>query len=190
MMQNRFYRTAITTVPALCALLLLFGCEGPRRQASPAAEPPRDVQPEAPQPPSAALTPATAPSPPAVARKPESPKPPPSTAEPISQPIRPFEPPTPPAAEELPPYIQVLERFRPLEPATVHIDSSSPQRLVIDTSNVRRIWIDRERAQLALNRSVVLRLDGQGIEWTADSRTREFERSKNGVWEAAHERIP
>jgi hypothetical protein len=70
------------------------------------------------------------------------------------------------------------------------VDASSPERLVIDTHNVRRILIDRERAPLLLNRSVVLRLDGQGIEWTADSRTRVFERSINGEWGAARERTP
>jgi hypothetical protein len=192
MTQDRFCRTAMMALAGLCALLLLAGCEGPRRTASPAGEPPRDVQGETPPAPPVALAPATAPSaPPAIALKLEEPQPenPPPPA-PAPEAVQPPQAPAAPAEQELPPYLQVVERIRPLEPAEVHVDASSPERLVIETRNVRRIRIDREHAPLALNRSVVLRLDGQGIEWTADSRAREFERSVNGEWGAARERRP
>lgn len=193
MTQNRLCRAAMTPVAVGCALLLLGGCQGPRRGAHPVAEPGPNVQPEAPIPAPAAPAPTTAPSPaPPVALKPDhvqSDNVIPSVGEPA---LEPFESPKPPpaAAEQLPSYIQVVERIRASEPVQVHVDTSSPQRLVIETRNVRRLRIDREHAPLALNRSVVLRLDGQGIEWTADSRTHEFERSTNGEWEALHERKP
>ncbi|MBP9025854.1 MAG: hypothetical protein KBH81_06890, partial [Phycisphaerae bacterium] len=96
--------------------------------------------------------PATAPSAPATAvpEPQETPETPPAAAiEPA--PAVPPEAPKP-AEPELPPYIRVVERFRPSEPALVHLDDSSPERLVIETRNVRRLWIDRERAPLVTNR--------------------------------------
>jgi len=181
MTQNRFCRAAKIALPAFLALLA--GCEGSARRTSPAAAP--DETPAAPL---TSPEPVIAPSaPPAAGAEPqETPETPPAAAiEPA--PARPPEAPKP-AEPELPPYIRVVERFRPSEPALVHLDDSSPERLVVETRNVRRLWIDRERAPLVTNRSVVLRLDGQGIEWTGDSRTREFEKSVNGEWGPARER--
>jgi hypothetical protein len=55
-------------------------------------------------------------------------------------------------------------------------------RLTIDTENVNRIQIRRDLLDLPPNRSTILHLDGQVIEWLANSKVTEFQRSPTGVW--------
>jgi hypothetical protein len=98
---------------------------------------------------------------------------------------------TPRAEEpELPEYIRVMERFRADEPADVQVEITSPTRLVIRTRNVRKLWIDRDRLPMETGQSLVLQLDGQGIEWTARSKVRQFERSANGDWSGTRPEPP
>ena len=64
----------------------------------------------------------------------------------------------------------------------VETQREADRRLVIETRNVRRLRIDRQRAELSQRRSVALQIDGQGLEWLARSQVSEFERSVNGEW--------
>ena len=99
-------------------------------------------------------------------------------------------PPAEPPVPELPEYVRVLERFDPGQKADVRIELTPPRRLAIDTQNVQRLWIDRDALPLARYRSIILQLDGQGIEWTPQSSTTMFERSVNGVWAPVKEPQP
>jgi hypothetical protein len=89
---------------------------------------------------------------------------------------------TEPAEPELPEYLTLLERFDRTRAVQLEVLSAAGRRLAIDTHNVRRLRIDRAQLPLQRDRSIALILDGQGIEWRADSKVVEFERSENGVW--------
>ncbi len=86
------------------------------------------------------------------------------------------------AEPEIPDYVTILERYNPQQRATITVRPEPGNRLSIDTHNVRRLHIDRDRIPLNRRRSVSLQLDGQGVEWLANSKVEEFERSANGVW--------
>ena len=88
----------------------------------------------------------------------------------------------PPTMPELPDYVHILERFHAAEPIHLQAEIASPRRIVIETRNIRRIRIERHKLPMSRNGSIILRLDGQGIEWTPKSTTTVFERSINGVW--------
>jgi len=155
---RRFGATAI--VPLLLETTLagfLFGCERPQRVGPPPAESSQAK----PEPPPSATGPSV----------------------PSAHPPRIYVHLTPRTDEpDLPDYVRVLARFRPDEPPDVRIEITSPTRLVVRTRNVRKLWIDRDRLPMETGQSLVLQLDGQGIEWTAGSTVREFERSINGDW--------
>lgn len=87
-----------------------------------------------------------------------------------------------PAEPELPKYLKVTSLYDRKQAADVRIRIEPGNRLILDTRNVQRIRIDRSALPLQPDRSIVLRLDGQGIEWRADSQVTEFERSANGDW--------
>ena len=90
-----------------------------------------------------------------------------------------------PAEPEIPDYVTIIERYNPQQRASVTVRpevAAATNRLSIDTRNVRRLHIDRDRIPLNRRRSVSLQLDGQGLEWLASSQVEEFERSVNGVW--------
>ncbi|MGD8453117.1 MAG: hypothetical protein PVJ57_14965 [Phycisphaerae bacterium] len=144
--------------------LLLVGCDGSGRRDVPAGEPPPATQP------------AEKPDEAATAE--------PATTQPATE-LTPGEAAEPP--EPLPDYIRVLERYDASEPARVHYEITSPHRLALETFNVRRLRIERRGLPMATSGSLALRLDGQVIEWTADSTVVEFERSANGVWVGVHE---
>jgi hypothetical protein len=89
----------------------------------------------------------------------------------------------PPAAEADPDYLVVVARYKEHERAKASARIEPGNRLVVETYNVRRLHIDREKLALDRRRSISLQLDGQGIEWTPRSSIVEFERSINGLWE-------
>lgn len=91
-------------------------------------------------------------------------------------------PATQPEGPPLPEYLEIRSRVHDGKVAQVRSQILSGGRLVIDTDNVTRLRIRRELLDLPTRRSVILRLDGQVIEWTAGSPVSEFERSSNGVW--------
>lgn len=197
MCRTRSARIAAGLLAPVLALLLTAGCAAPARRTrppdTPAAAPvrapeggevessPQTVAPAAPSPgPVSAPGRESHPSSRAAGPVPEG--------SPTTRPAAPSGEPLPePAPPALPSYVRVLERFDPQEPARVHVEISSARRLVIETDNVQRLRIDRARLPMATHRSIVLRLDGQGIEWTPRSTVREFQRSPNGVWSAVRD---
>jgi hypothetical protein len=119
---------------------------------------------------------------------------PPAAVEPPPTAAKPAEPPPPekprqekPRPPRLPDYLALLDRFETDEGFTLNVELTPPNRLAIDTRNVQRLRIDRDRLPLSQDRSVVLQLDGQGFEWTAGSDVSVFERSANGVWRGMHD---
>ncbi len=114
-----------------------------------------------------------------------APKPAPDTA-------RPTPPPPPPptevpreeaAAPELPDYLAVVSKGDLAPGYELQVLTVAGRKLSIDTRNVQRLRIDRDKLPLETDRSIALILDGQGFEWRADSDIEEFVRSPNGVWE-------
>ena len=91
---------------------------------------------------------------------------------------------------KLPDYLKIVERHDASEPGHVDFRITSRRRLEIETRNVRRLRIERSLLPMDTDGSIVLRLDGQGIEWTARSTTVEFERSANGAWTPVREQEP
>ncbi len=83
---------------------------------------------------------------------------------------------------EIPDYVTIVARFNAQQRAGVEVHAEAGNRLVIDTHNVRRLHIDRDRVPLDRRRSISLQLDGQGLEWLASSKVVEFERAMNGEW--------
>jgi hypothetical protein len=143
--------------------LLLAGCDG--------APPPADRQPQDRLAPPQAQVPT-----------------PPVATQPATQPVA-TQPTTQPATTqpeeaepETPDYLTILDRFNSRERASASARVEPGNRLVIDTRNVRRLRIERRELPLDARRTIVLQLDGQGIEWLAKSRVVEFERSPNGEW--------
>lgn len=129
------------------------------------------------------LLPACDSAPPAGNRKPQS-RPTAPTTQPTTAPATApnVKPAPPPAEPELPEYLEIIARFDGQAPATVRIEDAAGHRLALDTRNVRRLRIERDQLPLERGRSIALILDGQGIEWRADSEVVEFERSPNGRW--------
>ena len=167
---RRFAGATLVVLGLVSGLAWLTGCQAPAERVRPAkVRPPVTSQPSEPPSATEAPVPATAPEPP------------------LMRGVRRTNVVEPP---DLPDYITVLERFQTDEPARVELAITSPERLVIDTQNVRRLRVDRQRLPMNTRRSIVLRLDGQGIEWTADSDVSEFERSVNGEWTPARKRSP
>jgi hypothetical protein len=89
---------------------------------------------------------------------------------------------------EMPPYVEIVEQIKPAEPTFVNAEIVSPTKLVIETDNVRVLRITREGVPLARNRSIVLRIDDQGIEWTRKYIAVELERSPAGEWTVVRRR--
>lgn len=131
-----------------------------------------------PQPVAETPTPADeTPSQPAPSRM-ETPPPEPDAPPPAEPPAE-----VKPVEENLPDYLRIVDVFREGEQPRVEYRIESPRRLVIDTHNVQRLRIERSQLPMQTRGSIVLQLDGQGIEWTASSTTVEFERSANGDWQ-------
>jgi hypothetical protein len=163
-------------------LAALVSCQNPSRGGSaPSPQPP----PAAPPAPGTATQPAPASQP-----APTPPSPQVATSAPAEPPASPHAPGPEAQTQELPDYIEVLERYHPAEAARVSVQLDSPRRLIIDTQNVRRLRIDRNKLPLSKRGHIILRLDEQGIEWRAGSSTDEFERSVNGDWTPVKQRQP
>jgi len=142
--------------------LALPGCEGNGRTSSPPTTGP-----------TAAPSPTTEPIAPAIPDWPEAPASRPSTGPVATSQF---------AEPELPEYLTILAPIRSDTPARARVLQCGDQRLVIETRNVHRVRIDRDRLPLNPRRSIALVLDGQSLEWLARSKVEEFERSPNGVW--------
>lgn len=90
------------------------------------------------------------------------------------------------AEPEPPSYVAVVDQYEAGRPGRVRAAITAPNKLELETRNVKRLRITREGLPLPRDRSIVLRIDGQGIEWTRDYLAVELERSPAGVWEVTH----
>lgn len=87
-----------------------------------------------------------------------------------------------------PRYLEIVEQVHLDRVPKVRATIVSPTKLELETDNIKRLRITREGLPLARNRSIVLRIDGQGIEWTRKYLAVELERSSAGVWEVVRRR--
>ena len=82
----------------------------------------------------------------------------------------------------IPDYLSVVERVDDHAPVTVTGQTLGRSRLVIETRNVKRLRISRDRLAFSPGRSIAMRLDGQVFELRARSDQVVMERSRNGEW--------
>lgn len=87
-----------------------------------------------------------------------------------------------PPQAKLPDYLHVTRRFEINRPIRVTATIQGDRRLIIESENVQRIKIDRAQIPLRRDRSIILQLDGQPIEWMVKSEVTEFERTSTGIW--------
>lgn len=160
MARARCLTRAGRTIASLVAALLLVGCESqpPASEREPHSRPTTDDRRGASTAPVTPQRPATEEQ--DAAARPETAQPDP----------------------DLPNYLAIVSRVDPRQVAQIEVLSAAGHRLALDTRNVGRLRIDRQRLPLRRDRSIALILDGQGFEWRADSKVIEFERSINGVW--------
>lgn len=78
----------------------------------------------------------------------------------------------------------MTRRFEAGKPVRVEGKIEAERRVILDTDNAQRIRFDRRRIPVRRDRSIILVIDGQGIEWLASSTVTEFERTKTGAWVA------
>lgn len=169
---------------ALLGCLALVCCQQPTAQVEATRAP--GAESRAPARPTPVLsTPPVNPNPaPAAAPKPApepATSPPPGGEINMDQPEEPREPPPPP-------FLAVMEEIDPANRSKVNVTLTPPRKLVLDTDNVKRLRLTRERLPLTRNRSIVLQIDGQGIEWTANHVAIELERSTAGEWSVVRRR--
>jgi hypothetical protein len=81
-----------------------------------------------------------------------------------------------------PRYLEIVEQVDAHHEAKVQAAITPPTRLELETDNIKRLRITRQGLPLAEGRSIVLRIDGQGIEWTRQYLAVELERSSAGIW--------
>ncbi len=164
----------------LAAGLLAFalaGCESPSPRA-PASPPPQPTT-QSPPPAPAEQRPAEvrpAAQPPAPSRLPAQGDPPVVSAP------QPDAPPAPPSPEEPPKYVRILERER--SDASASLDATARGNAVVrlETNNVKRLRLIRDELPFRATRSVAVRIDQQGIEWSPRHAWIELERSRSGEW--------
>lgn len=157
---TRFLGVALLLLAAVGGVAWVVGpgCEtGQRRDAAPVA---------------------AAPVPSIIA--PDAPPPEPSLA---TQPLEPGTPPaTQPATIELPEYLELVERLNDARGFHIDARTDSPQRITLNTENVRRLRMDRRKLSANPRGSIAIRIDDQGIEWTTRVIEIELERSPSGRW--------
>ena len=89
-----------------------------------------------------------------------------------------------------PDYLKIVEVFREDRPAEAYGQIGGPFRLVIETSNVKRLQLDRRKLPWPADQSIAVYFDEQVIGWTPQSEVVELERSRNGAWAAAKRPLP
>jgi hypothetical protein len=89
---------------------------------------------------------------------------------------------------KVPRFVEVAEEIEPERLASVQVNVVPPSKLVLDTDNIKRLRLTREGLPLSRHRSIVLRIDGQGIEWTPKYVAVELERSSTGAWTVVRRR--
>jgi cytoskeletal protein RodZ len=89
---------------------------------------------------------------------------------------------------ELPRYLEIIEEIDPAREPSIEATVAPPQKLELNTRNVKLLRLTREGLPLTRNRSIVLQIDGQGIEWTPKYVAVELERSPAGAWTVVRRR--
>lgn len=166
------------------ALLGGFGlvcCARPAGPGVTVTQPPTAAPDEAAPPPDAAPTP-----PPDRADEPPTITPPREEPADSTPPIAMDTPPEP--EPKTPRYLDIVEELDNAQRALVEATVVAPSKLELKTQNVKRLRVTREGLPLARNRSIVLRIDGQGIEWTRRYISVELERSPAGAWTVVRRR--
>jgi hypothetical protein len=92
----------------------------------------------------------------------------------MDEPAEPLEPP--------PPYVSIVELIDAGQRPAVRVTPVAPRKLIVATQNVKRLRLTREGLPLARDRSIVLSIDGQGIEWTQECLKVELEWTPAGAW--------
>lgn len=82
---------------------------------------------------------------------------------------------------KLPPFIKILERSG-TGPARIEVIVDGDQRITLKTTNVAKFRITRKESPLAKDRSVALRIDTVGVEWTRARQTLILQRTSTGDW--------
>lgn len=83
---------------------------------------------------------------------------------------------------KIPDFLRIVQRTHDDKRASVRARIEKPRRLVLETDNVTRVRIDRRELGLPRSRSITIRIDGQGIEWTPRYDVVELKRTIDGVW--------
>ena len=86
------------------------------------------------------------------------------------------------ARPPIPRFISITEEVDPQLLSSVDVSVLPPRKLELKTENIRRLRLTREGLPLTKNASIVLQIDGQGIEWTSRYIAVELERSPTGIW--------
>jgi len=89
---------------------------------------------------------------------------------------------------QLPRYLEIVEEVDPARQSEIEVTVTAPRRLELNTRNVKLLRLTREGLPLTRNRSIVLQIDGQGIEWTPKCVAVELERSPAGEWTVVRRR--
>lgn len=111
-----------------------------------------------------------------------------SAAEP-APPATPPRHPEPPEPVELPPdFIHVVGEAADAGESNMKVRLLQPNELIVDTQNVGKLQLDRRELPLETRGSVVLRVDGQTIEWRPDTVLLELTRSEQGAWRVTRTR--
>lgn len=82
-----------------------------------------------------------------------------------------------------PPYVSLLGKLQADDPASITTTSETQRSLSLTTRNVSRFQVRRDSSPLRHGINVILRIDGQALEWTGRYEALVLERSRNGVWE-------
>jgi hypothetical protein len=91
-------------------------------------------------------------------------------------------------APVLPRYLEIVEETDPIQRASIEVTLTPPRKLELDTRNVKLLRLTRDGLPLTRSRSIVLQIDGQGIEWTPKYMAVELERSPAGEWTVVRRR--
>jgi hypothetical protein len=86
--------------------------------------------------------------------------------------------------------VKILVEADAGRPADVRTTISPPATLEIATHNVRRLRLDRRALPLARDRSTILRIDDQAIEWTTKHDLLVLEQSRGGQWNIVERGAP
>lgn len=110
---------------------------------------------------------------------------PPVVSEPRAEPTPPAgaEPGGPPPTAQVPGFVRILEQTRPGD-AQVTVATPDRRTLELTTRNVQRMRLTRLGLPLQAD-TIVLRIDGYGIEWRPNRAVVEVERTNAGVWVVA-----